>query len=512
MSFRVRFSRSVVREGRSLRTQVRAPRDLQGQLLYWRLRGNGVKRTDFSDGRLNGVVQIGPRGLATITHLIRADGRQEGNQKVGIEFFSDQSRRRNDRVAQGSFVIRDSNQSSEPSPRKPGYTLVFSRSEIGEGSIIRARINAPRRLSGNELFWKLDGDGITGDDISNAGLKGNVEINRRGRGVIRLETRVDNRLEGTENSRLQLFSDRKRTDILARSSFRILDTSKPSPAPQPTPPTPPPPSSTVERLNIMAMGDSITVGFGSEEQAGYRQPLKDRLTGKPYSVSFVGKFGSDLKHWGRTGALISEDRDPITGETYVALRQNSGSRLPFKNTLAPDITEAISPAYFSRNSTTKNVLLLTIGTNDFSNQVVSSKYGAVTSGDLGNDALGEQQDKLGDTIYQRLRSLLTRINNAAKNNGLSLDLLLGTIPTQLESSLTPDRPASSITRSEISQYNTLIKQTLNSSTAYSNLEIAVVDQFSAIGVNLRDGIHPTAQGYNAMASAWLQGIEANVLA
>jgi lysophospholipase L1-like esterase len=533
VAFKIRFSRNSVREGRPLLTRIRAPRRQQGQLLYWSLEGKGIKRNDFNDGRTNGLVILNASGRATVRHYIRVDNRQEKNEQARFTLYADQQRRQRHRIAKGSFEILDKNQKSpDPSPPKPGYSIAFSRPSVQEGKSIRSNIKAPRQLSGQRLFWRIDGNDITASDFANGRLRGDFKLNRKGLATIRFPIAADRRLEGTESARLRIFSDRRRTDILAASRFRILDTSKPSPiaapVPAPTPlptplptPAPVPPSQDprppaadkppqISRLKIMPMGDSITVGFGSEDQAGYRGPLRDTLTGKPYSVEFVGKFGSNLRHWGRTGALISEDRDPITGETYVTLRQNSEIR--FRNTLAPDIDEAISSTYFSKEPSTKNVLLLTIGSNDFSSQVVSRKYGAVSSGDLNNDAIGEQQDKLGETIIQRLRSFLTRVNNAARRTGVSLEVLLGTIPTQLESPRNPDRPASSITRSEIGQYNTLIKQTLNGSSAFSNLEIAVVDQFSAVGINLLDGLHPTAAGYNAMASAWLKGIEANVLA
>ena len=540
VAFKIRFSRNSVREGRPLLTRIRAPRRQQGQLLYWSLEGKGIKRNDFNDGRTNGLVILNARGRATVRHYIRVDNRQEKNEQARFTLYADQQRRQRHRIAKRSFEILDKNQKSpDPSPPKPGYSIAFSRPSVQEGKSIRSNIKAPRQLSGQRLFWRIDGNDITASDFANGRLRGDFKLNRKGLATIRFPIAADRRLEGTESARLRIFSDRRRTDILAASRFRILDTSKPPsfaapapqpvapqepapkpPSPEPTPapepsspkPTPAPPDSspTIQRLKIMPMGDSITLGVGAEAQAGYRGPLKDVLTGKPYAVDFVGKFGSELKHWGRSGALISEASDPITGETYVALRQNSESRNPFGNTLAPDIKEAISPTYFSRESSHQNFLLLAVGTNDIVNQVVSTKYGATTSGDLNNDAKGEQQDKIAESAFQRLTSLLARINNSARTNSLSITVLLGTIPTQLEEPTRPDRPVSELTRSEINQFNNSVRNTIGNS--YSNLNVSVVDHFNAIGSKIGDGIHPTAQGYDAMASAWLKGIETSVLA
>ena len=366
--------------------------------------------------------------------------------------------------------------------------IQFSRSVVPEGGRLGIRIRAPRQLGGERLNWRISGQGILGNDFSGSGVKGTVRLDRRGRGQLRLQPRADYRQEGRETARFDLLADRG-SNTLARGQFAITDRG---------------------RLKIMPMGDSITVGFAAEAQSGYRGPLRNQLSGRSYQAEFVGAFGSSLRHWGRSGWLIAGERDPITGAAYAALRQGSEQRRPFRNGINQDVGRAISRTYFSGQGSDRNVLLLMIGTNDFLNQVVARRYGAVTSGDRGNDAGGEQQNQLAASNRERLEGLLHQINRSARADNLELDVVVGTIPTQRSNPF--GIPTSDTTRAQVQAFNRWIRRQLDGSDAYGNLQISVVDQFRAIGSRLSDGIHPTAAGYNAMASAWLKGIETSVLA
>lgn len=374
-------------------------------------------------------------------------------------------------------------------PASVSIQLKFSRSVVTEGRSLRVRIQAPRQLGGERLRWQISGVGISGNDFSDSGLKGRVRLDRRGRGTLRLQPRLDYRGEGRETARFELLAGSDSGKALASGRFAIKDRG---------------------RLKIMAMGDSITVGFGAEGQSGYRGPLRNQLSSRSYQADFVGAFGSSLRHWGRSGWLIAGEGDPITGESYAALRQGSEQRRPLGKGINQDVGQAISRSYFSPNSSDRNVLLLMIGTNDFLNQVVARRYGAVTSGDRGNDARGEQQNKLATSSRERLEGLLRQINRSARAETLELDVVVGTIPTQRSNPF--GIPTSDTTRAQVQAFNRWIRRKLDGSDAYGNLQISVVDQFRAIGSRLSDGIHPTIPGYNAMASAWLKGIEANVLA
>ncbi|MFF7633882.1 SGNH/GDSL hydrolase family protein [Kitasatospora sp. NPDC008050] len=81
-----------------------------------------------------------------------------------------------------------------------------------------------------------------------------------------------------------------------------------APAPRDTPPV----------LRVMPLGDSITVGVGSQSQAGYRLPLWQLITGQSrYAVEFVGsqRDGSFASPWheGHSGWMIDDIRDHVDG-------------------------------------------------------------------------------------------------------------------------------------------------------------------------------------------------------
>lgn len=365
----------------------------------------------------------------------------------------------------------------------------LSRSVVPEDRNLQVRIRAPRRLSGEQLLWRISGENIHATDFNGNGLKGRVRLDRRGRADLRLQPRADYRAEGRETASFELWANPGSNNPLASGRFAIEDRG---------------------RLKVMPMGDSITFGFGAEDQSGYRGPLRNQLSARSYQADFVGAFGSPLRHWGRSGWLIAGERDPITGESYAALRDGSETSRPFRNGINQDVGRAISSTYFSRKDRDRNVLLLMIGSNDFLNQVVAHRFGAVTSGDRGDDARGEQQNKLAASNRQRLEGLLRQINRRARAEKLELDVVVGTLPTQRDNPF--DIPTSDTTRGQVRKYNRWIRRKLDGSDAYGNLQLSVVDQFKAIGSRLSDGIHPTGPGYNAMAGAWLKGIESEVLA
>lgn len=63
-----------------------------------------------------------------------------------------------------------------------------------------------------------------------------------------------------------------------------------------------------EPVTILPLGDSITRGFGSQNQGGYREPLYDRLNSVGWSPDFLGSLFSgsfsDPQHEGHDGATI----------------------------------------------------------------------------------------------------------------------------------------------------------------------------------------------------------------
>lgn len=265
-----------------------------------------------------------------------------------------------------------------------------------------------------------------------------------------------------------------------------------------------------EPIRIMPMGDSITAGT---EPGGYRAPLQKLLQQEGIRFDFVGNQISgndpspDPDHWGKSGWGIARTDEPLAGKTYVSLQANESTAGSTRDGLLSDLDLAISTDYFSSSVGDHNIVLLMVGTNDLIHQVVASDLGASPAGDKNNDGLGEQQDKLAESTFERLMFFLDEMDQKAQDSDLEIDVIVGTVPRFT------DRwgkdPISNVMRDEVIEYNGFITEKLPNAT-YQNISITIVDQSTAIGSSLGDGLHPNAEGYAAMAQTWLAGIE-NVL-
>jgi len=255
-----------------------------------------------------------------------------------------------------------------------------------------------------------------------------------------------------------------------------------------------------QALRIMPMGDSITEGT---VPGGYRHPLYNLLTDSGYEVEFVGSKTQpgdtcpDKDHWGQGGWQISDTPATIDGRSYVSIQGED------RRGLYNEMPDAISTTYFSSNTaTTRNIILLQIGINDILHQVVDSEYGSFGS-DAGGDAQGEGQEWVAEGMIARLNALLRQIDRLAGSNDLRIEVMLGTLcrPTKAWKG----DALSDVLMAEVRQFDTHITQVV-SAMVFSNISVKIVDQFTATNGKLSDGVHPSNDGYTAMAKAWWNAI------
>ena len=101
-------------------------------------------------------------------------------------------------------------------------------------------------------------------------------------------------------------------------------------------------------LKIMPLGDSMTVGTGSVAGSGYRLPLAVLLQAKEVDFQFVGSMASD------SGKFLAREQVQHEGHVDAAIADFPDHK---------GIIEGL-PTYLGAASTTPDVILLLIGTND----------------------------------------------------------------------------------------------------------------------------------------------------
>lgn len=199
----------------------------------------------------------------------------------------------------------------------------------------------------------------------------------------------------------------------------------------------------VAPLRILPLGDSITFGLGAP--GGYRAPLFDVLTAQGYQVDFVGtqtsnaaEGQSEREHEGHSGWQI----DQILGISESVLAEIDD----------PD------------------VVLLLIGTNDFSNN---------------NDT---------QNAIHRLENLVRTLANLSPSSHIVLSNLTeraGPLNTQIQT-----------------QFNSLVPGLVDTLSG-EGMAVHFIDLYSAVPLaDMPDGLHPDLNGYTKMAAAWASHITA----
>lgn len=111
-------------------------------------------------------------------------------------------------------------------------------------------------------------------------------------------------------------------------------------------------------LRIMPLGDSITKGSGSSHGAGYRRPLREKLTGRGANVDMIGTLHNgnmvDNDHQGHSGEFLMEIKEywkrSIDARPNVVCIHAGTNNMDKGRDLdiAPDLMEEIVDGIFSR--------------------------------------------------------------------------------------------------------------------------------------------------------------------
>ncbi len=222
-----------------------------------------------------------------------------------------------------------------------------------------------------------------------------------------------------------------------------------------------------EAVRIMPLGDSIT--YGMADEGGYRKYLWQELKAKGYeNIDFVGPEGKDTATFTYNGQQVSYD-DNHAGYSGYTITNLPGGWMGQLN----DILETMqSGDYITKYA--PDIILLQIGTNDINN------------GHL-------------DGSEERLHQLLDYLREKMPADGT---IFLTTIP-DLGNMGWGD---SSQTNQNIAKYNELIKKVADD---YAANHVIYADIHSTINasVDLADGVHPNAGGYEKMGKYWAEQLD-----
>ncbi len=206
---------------------------------------------------------------------------------------------------------------------------------------------------------------------------------------------------------------------------------------------------------ILPLGDSITHGFGSSDDAGYRSQLFKLVVAANQSVTFTGTLSNGPSQV--SGKTFPKNHDGHDGWTV----DPGYSQYDTNKNQGVSLLVATDKAF----STMPDIVLLHIGTNDLTSSSAKS------------------------TTADRLDALITKIVGLAPN---ALVVVAKVVPLGYSST-------------DWDSYNAKIP-TIVAAHAAKGQHTVMVDM-SKLPSSQLNGVHPTDQGYATMASLWYEAVK-----
>ena len=205
-----------IKEGKSFKTRLSNLRP--GNKYFFRLNGNGITKNDLDSGKLQGSFKTSKQGKAVIRHNFANDKLNEGTETFTLSIFKDKKNKTLLGKSQTIRLIDSGNLNNKP-------TFSLQSKSIKEGKSFKTRLSNLR--PGNKYFFRLNGNGITKNDLDSGKLQGSFKTSKQGKAIIRHTFANDNLSEGTETFTLSIFKDKKNRKLLGKSQVvSIEDLSK----------------------------------------------------------------------------------------------------------------------------------------------------------------------------------------------------------------------------------------------------------------------------------------------
>ncbi|WP_413681790.1 SBBP repeat-containing protein [Prochlorococcus sp. MIT 1306] len=360
-------STNYLNEGETLNTTVNTTDVDLGTELFWALQGENITADDLVNGQLTGSNYVGSDGNFSLSHTFAEDLTTEGLESLIVKLFSDQT---NSQLLSESSTVQINDTSKTP----PTYSLDTSTNYLNEGETLSTTVNTTDVDLGTELFWALQGENITADDLVNGQLTGSNYVGSDGNFSFSHTFAEDLTTEGLESLIVKLFSDQVGNELLAQSStVQINDTSK-------TPPT----YSLNTSSNSLNEGEALNttvnttdVDLGTElfwalqgENIAADDLVNGQLTGSNYvgsdgNFSFSHTFAEDLTTEGLESLIVKLFSDQVGNEL---LAQSSTVQINDTSKTPPTYSLDTSTNYLNEGetlSTTVNTTDVDLGTELF---------------------------------------------------------------------------------------------------------------------------------------------------
>lgn len=225
-------------------------------------------------------------------------------------------------------------------------------------------------------------------------------------------------------------------------------------------------------LTIWPVGDSITAGYGPQEQGGYRVALYKKLKAAGIAVQFIG---SSTLNSEKESTLVADNQQHHDGHGGYRIDQIN------KNLDGPDNGDSSFGGYWAtgghntgRQAINPDIILVHVGTNDI----------------LQNNPL--------DVIEQRMTKLIDYLGSHFPNSKIFVAEIL---PIR-------DRNNADAT---VKAFNTWVEGQLTPRPDFNHLFYLVdmhTPMLDASGnmMHSPDGIHPDTAGYQIMADTWYKAL------
>lgn len=258
------------------------------------------------------------------------------------------------------------------------YTLTPSSTRVNEGDTLTTTISTTDVIKGTTLYYRVVGKGIKAKDFSSGALKGTLKVGTDGTATLAHIFKNDNTTEGSESLTVQVFSDKKRKNLVGTGdAVTIADTS------------------------VKAVKGGGSSGTGQTSASGLSMEIDGITLVSGQTYTHETQIGRSLLRLGQNGLATDGNGtrlatmvDPITGyRTLDSLPAGASYKWKFEF----NQNYLVGTAQFANGSKKTTGRVVWAGSNSFTGGKLSSfNFGSVGSAFV--DGLKPSKAYFGNTL------------------------------------------------------------------------------------------------------------------